>query len=142
MSDVVFQRIDKQCFIVHDEFVAESLPPCFVADVKKKQRNPAFHNKVFSFLRFCFDHWASDREFMNEAAQFDVFRNHLTVIAGYYDSCYTIDGSVRIEAKSLAYDKMDADEFKQVYTALINAAVRKIFNNCDYDIEQKLMSFF
>jgi len=37
---------------------------------------------------------------------------------------------------------MEPDEFKQVYTALINAAVRKIFNNCDYDIEQKLMSFF
>ena len=142
MPEVVFQRIDKQCFMVHDELVAESLPPCFVAEVKKKQRNPAFHSKVFSFLRFCFEHWASDREFMNEAGQFDVFRRHLTVIAGYYDSYHTIDGSVRIEAKSLAYDKMDDDEFEQVYTALINAAVRKIFNNCDYDIEQKLISFF
>lgn len=142
MGEIVFQKIDRQCFIVIDEFEAQSLPSIFVAEVKLSNRNPGFHGKVFKFLRFCFDHWASDREFMDEAGQFDVFRKHLTVLAGFYNSYYSIKGDVRIEARSLSYSKMDNEEFKQCYTALINAAVRNIFKDCDYDIEQKLMSFF
>lgn len=141
MTDIVFQRIDKQCFIVHDDIVSDSLPSMFVCTLKSA-RNPSFHNKVFKFLRFCFEHWSSDKEFMNEQGQFDVFRKHLTVLAGYYDSFYSIKGDVRIEAKSLAYHNMNEEEFKQCYTALINAAVRNIFVNCDENIEEKLMSFF
>lgn len=141
MAEVVFQRVDKQCFIVLDSIRAESLPSVFIAKVKSA-RNPKFHSKVFVFFKFCFDHWASDREFMNEAGQFDVFRKHLTVLAGYYDSFHGISGDVRIEAKSLSYASMSPEEFKNCYTALINAAVRNIFAGCGDEIEQKLMGFF
>jgi len=141
VTEVVFQRIDSQCFIVHDKVSAESLPPMFIAKISSA-RNPQFHKKVFAFFKFCFDHWASDRELMNEAGQFDVFRKHLTVLAGYYDSFHGIKGDVRIEAKSLSYASMNPEDFKNCYTALINAAVRHIFVGCGDDVEQKLMSFF
>lgn len=141
VTEAVFQRIDAQTFIVHDQQCAESLPSMFVAKVKKS-RNPSFHRKVFAFFKFCFDHWASDREFMDERGQFEVFRNHLTVLAGYYDPYYTIKGETRIEAKSLAYENMSEEEFQSCYVALVNAATSNIFPNCSKEVEQRLYSFF
>lgn len=108
----------------------------------KLPRNHKFHGKVFSFFQFAFHYWKSDREFMDEAGQFDVFRKQLTVLAGFYDEFYKFDGSVRIEAKSLSYGNMSQEEFEQVYTALVNAAMRTIFQGCDEEIENKLMGFF
>ena len=108
----------------------------------KHGRNPKFHGKVFAFFNFCFEYWQGDREFMDEAGQLDVFRKHLTVLAGYYDTYYAINGDVRIEAKSLAYSSMSQEEFEQCYSALINAALKHIFVNADPSTEQRLLSFF
>lgn len=108
----------------------------------KRHRNPQFHRKVFEFMNFCFHHWKSDREFMNESAQFDVFRKNLIVLAGYYEEFYTISGTVRIEAKSISYANMSQSEFEELYSALINAAMRTIFKDCDKYTENKLMEFF
>lgn len=108
----------------------------------KQTRNPSFHRKVFSFFKFCFDHWSSDKEFLSESKQFDVFRNHLTVLAGFYDEFYGIDGRVRIEAKSLSYGAMSQAEFEECYKALIGAAMKHVFNGSDQEIYDKLHRFF
>lgn len=108
----------------------------------KLTRNPQFHAKVFKFFQFCFAHWKSDREFMNEAGQFDVFRKNLTVLAGYYTSHYTINDGTRIEAKSLSFSSMEQDEFEACYQALIAAAMRNIFKGCGPDVENQLIGFF
>ena len=108
----------------------------------KLSRNPAFHKKVFSFFNFCFAHWKGDNEFQSEQKQFDVFREHLTVLAGYYESYHSISGSVRIEAKSLAYSSMSQEEFEQCYIALTNAAMKHIFTGADQGTYNKLISFF
>jgi len=108
----------------------------------KLTRNPKFHRKVFAFFNFCFEFWKGDNEFQSEAKQFDVFRNHLTVLAGFYDTFYNINGDVRIEAKSLSYGSMKQQEFEELYNALINAAIKNIFMNADKSIENKLVGFF
>ena len=108
----------------------------------KLTRNPQFHRKVFQFFKFCFEHWRSDREFMNEAGQLDVFRKNLTVLAGYYDTYYTIKGEARIEAKSLAFSSMSQEEFEGAYQALIAAAMRTIFPGCGVEVENQLIGFF
>lgn len=109
----------------------------------KRTRNPAFHRKVFAFFGYCFEFWASEREFISESKQRDIFRNHLTVLAGFYDEFYGIDGRVRIEAKSLSYGSMSQAEFEECYSALINAAMRHIFKGVDDEnIYNRLVSFF
>ena len=108
----------------------------------KLTRNPQFHAKVFAFFNFCFEHWVSDKEFMDDKGQRDCFRKNLTVIAGYYDSYHTIKGDTRIEAKSLAYASMSPEDFEACYKALIAAAVRTIFQGCGPDVEQRLIGFF
>ena len=108
----------------------------------KRSRNPAFHGKTFAFLHFCFQHWQSDREFMDESAQFELFRKQLTVLAGYYNQLHHIDGSFRLEAKSLSYGSMEPEDFEKFYNAAIQAAMKHIFLTTDEQTFNKLMSFF
>lgn len=112
----------------------------------KRTRNPAFHRKVFSFFKFCFNHWAADKtewRYFDERTQFDTFRKNLTVLAGYKVASYTIDGRMRVEAQSLSYGNMEQDEFERCYSALINAAMQNIFKGCnDERILDRLYAFF
>ncbi len=113
----------------------------YTVDIKKT-RNPSFHRKTFAFFNFCYEHWNLDDQFMDDVGQREVFRNHLTVMAGFYDEYYKLDGGVRVEAKSLAYSNMEDEEFEQHYRALVSAAMRHIFTGCGQDAESRLMSFF
>lgn len=108
----------------------------------KSVRNPDFHGKVFAFFQFCFQYWASGDENLTSRGQFEVFRKHLTVIAGYYDQYFNLKGEVRTEAKSLEYGAMDQAEFEQFYVAATNAAMRTIFRGCGDDVYKKLIGFF
>jgi hypothetical protein len=109
-------------------------------------RNPAFHGKVFAFFNFVYNYWSADKtewEHFNEQKQFDTFRKNLTVLAGFKEVSYTIDGRMRVEAKSLAYAKMEQEEFEACYSALINASIKHIFNNTkDQNIINQLYEFF
>lgn len=108
----------------------------------KLARNPAFHRKVFAFFNFCFEYWKGDNEFQSESKQFDIFRQHLTCLAGFYDQYSNIHGEVRIEAKSLAFSSMNQEEFEECYNALIRAALKHVFPGADVGIENQLMNFF
>ena len=111
----------------------------------KMSRNNKFHAKVFLFLTFCYQYYCGNRaemEFLSDSGQFDVFRKNLVVLAGYYNTYHTITGSVRVEAKSLAYSNMTQEEFEQLYTSLINCAMKHIFKDCDENMYNRLMGFF
>ena len=112
----------------------------------KRSRNPAFHGKVFKFMQFCFEHWSADQtdsRFKPNAAQFDTFRKNLTVLAGYKNVTFTIDGRCRVEPKSLSYGNMEQAEFEECYSAMIDAALMNIFHGLNNrNTEQQLLSFF
>ena len=108
----------------------------------KHTRNYEYHKRVFAFLNFCFEHWVCDREFLDIHAQFNRFRNQLTVLAGYYVELYNINGELRMEAQSISYSNMDQAKFEQFYNALVNAALKNIFLTTDQCTHDKLLSFF
>ena len=110
----------------------------------KLSRNPAFLRKAFAFFNFCFEHWTAEGEYehMNNKAQFEVFRSHLTVLAGYYDQYVGIHGDIRVEAKSLSFSSMTEEEFSDCYSALINAACKHIFHSTDTATYNRLITFF
>ena len=111
----------------------------------KLTRNPAFHGKVFSFFNYCYEYYcgATRNEHYDQSKQFDFFRSELTCLSGYKDVYYRMDGSVRVEAKSISYAKMTQEEFEQFYTALINAACKEVFDsNVSDETYNKLLSFF
>lgn len=113
----------------------------YEVDIKLK-RNAKFHGKVFAFFNYCFNYWDNPNEYQDEQAGFDVFRNELTCLAGYSNKFYTISGSVRLEAKSISFANMSQEEFEQLYSALIQAAMNTIFKGADDSTYNKLMSFF
>lgn len=131
-----------------DEMTAEALTKLKTGELYeieiKRQRNPAFHRKQFAFFKFCFEHWKASQavEFMDEAAQFDRFRRQLTVLAGYRIEVYNIDGSLRLEAQSIAFANMEQEEFEQFAVAVQNAAMRTLFKDADEQTIQRLYSFF
>ena len=108
----------------------------------KLTRNAAFHGKVFAFFNFCFTHWRGDNEFQCEQKQFEVFRDHLTVLSGFYDSYSGIDGRVRVEAKSISFARMSQEEFELLYNALITAALKHIDWGKDENAINQLYNFF
>ncbi len=108
----------------------------------KHTRNYEYHKRVFAFLNFCFAHWSCDRDFLDLHAQFNRFRNQLTVLAGYRVELYNINGEVRVEAKSISYSGMEQAEFEQFYHALVNAALKHIFCTTDQKTHDQLLSFF
>jgi hypothetical protein len=65
------------------------------------------------------------------------------VLAGYKEVTFTIDGRLRVDAKSLAFNQMEQDEFEECYSALINAALVHIFGGTtDQRVIDKLTGFF
>ena len=110
----------------------------------KHTRNYQFHKKVFAFFNFCFEHWSGDQDFRNldMIAQFNRFRNQLTVLAGYRTELYNINGDLRVEAQSISYSGMDQENFEQFYHALVNAALKHIFCTTDQNTHDQLLSFF
>ena len=108
----------------------------------KLSRNVGYHRMCFSFFNHCFAYWNSDNEYLEERVSFDIFRQEMTVLAGYSNKYYTISGGARLEAKSISFSAMDQDEFECFYKALVRVAVEKIFINCSRETEQKLLRFF
>ena len=110
----------------------------------KLSRNPQFLAKAMVFFNFCMEHWDGEKviEHSSPKAQFDRFRKDLTILAGYYEQTTRLDGSIRVEAKSLSFESMDEETFSECYHALIKAAIKHIFNGNDDSYYDQLISFF
>ena len=130
-----------------DDFSAEKLLKFktggqYTVDIKRT-RNPVFHQKMFVFFKFCFDHWAGGHEFQDESTQFDSFRKQLTITAGYYDQVFNLNKTdFTLEARSLSFGNMEQEEFEQCYHSIIQAAMTSIFKTADDQQLAQLMRFF
>lgn len=112
-----------------------------------KTRNYDFHKRVFAFFNFCFQYWSADltdSRFQDEHAQFETFRKQLTILAGYYKETVNIrNHKIGYEARSLSYAENDEEQIHEIYSALINAALKHIFPGCkDKNVLNALMEFF
>ncbi len=113
----------------------------------KKTNNPKLHRKLFAFFKFCFEHYSSENsevECVDEAKQFNHFRKRLTILAGFFDEFINFDtGEIHKEAQSLKWDEMDDIERGECLSAVINAAIKYVFNDTkDENILNQLYAFF
>ena len=113
----------------------------------KKRNNPKLHRKLFAFFKFCFDHYVADNTEMvcaDEAKQFNHFRKRLTILAGFFDEFINFDtGEIHREAQSLKWYEMDDIERGECLSAVINAAIKYVFNDTkDENILNQLYAFF
>lgn len=101
----------------------------------KKPRNYRFHKKYFALLNFAYENW-EPLEFQDSKWQgitpeksFERFRKDLIILSGHYEAVYRVDGSIRIEPKSIAFANMDEEQFNELYDATINVILKKILKN-------------
>ena len=94
-----------------------------------KARNPALHRRYFALLNLAFDLWSPGPVTSAHGTpqkNFDRFRADLTIMAGYYEVVIRVDGSTRIEPKSISFASMGQDEFETLYSRTIDVILQKI----------------
>jgi len=99
-------------------------------------RNSAFHRKYFALVNMAFDNWEPgeiDSKYGVPEKNFERFRHDLTILAGFYDVTIRLDGSTRIEPKSISFAKMDQDEFEKVYSKTIDVLIKHVYSKLSKD---------
>jgi hypothetical protein len=95
-----------------------------------KPRNPLFHKKFFKLLQVGFNYWEPgeiNSKYGKPEKNFDQFRKDVTILAGFYTVVTRLDGSVRVEPKSISFASMDEEEFERLYSNVLNVLLEKIF---------------
>ena len=99
----------------------------------RRWRNYRFHKKFFALLKFAFDIWcergtgqAVEYKGMTALPSFNRFRKDVIILAGRYETSVRVDGSVRVEAKSISFEKMQPEEFEALYDKTIDVILHKV----------------
>ena len=96
----------------------------------KKVRNYGFLRKYFALLNIGFDNWEPgeiNSKYGIPEKNFSRFRADLTILAGFYENTIRIDGSVRIEPKSISFAKMSAEDFSDLYSKTIDVLIKHVY---------------
>jgi hypothetical protein len=99
-----------------------------------RPRNYKFHKKWFALMTLAFDYFEPPEhgegsawcEKLSIEKNLDRFRKDITILAGYYNATYRLNGDVRIEAKSIAFGNMGTTEFEKLYSACIDVILKKV----------------
>jgi len=100
-----------------------------------KPRNYSFHKKYFALIKFAYENWQpteledSRWEGVVPEKSFDRFRKDLVILSGHFEAVYRIDGSVRVEAKSISFAKMTEESFSELYNSTTTVVLEKILTN-------------
>ena len=97
----------------------------------KKVRNYRFLKKYFALLKIGFDQWEPGKvnsKYGVPEKNFKRFRSDLTILAGYYETTIRLDGSVRIEPKSISFAEMEEEDFEELYSRTIDVLIKHVYN--------------
>lgn len=112
-------------------------------------RNPKFHRKFFALLQIGFEAWEPGFEATHKGEpvgkDFERFRKDVTIMAGFYEPVFALDGTLELEAKSIAFANMDDAEFERVYSAVADVLLAKVlctYSRADLDAHvERIMGF-
>ena len=100
-------------------------------DVKvTEKRNPKFHNKFFVLMQIAFNAFEPKEttyKGLPVQKEFKRFYKDVLIAAGHYDPVFCIDGSVKAEAHSVAYEAMEPDRFEKAYNDCLTVIIEKIY---------------
>lgn len=94
-------------------------------------RNPKFHRKFFALLKVGFDAWEPDRVRYSYKGKpitknFEHFREDITILAGYYEQVFNLNGEMTLKAKSISFANMEEDEFEMLYSDVADVILAKV----------------
>ena len=97
-----------------------------------KERNSLFHRKTLSLIRLGFNSWIPEEPKDGSAVplkNFDSFRNDITVLAGFSDRVFKVDGSFELIAKSISFASMEEIEFEDFFSKVADVLLSNILKN-------------
>lgn len=95
-----------------------------------KIRNYEFFKKYFALLRIGFDNFEPpeiDTKWGKPQKNFDTFRKNIAILCGFGEPVFNIDGTYKMEAKSISFANMGETEFSKLYGETIDVLIRKIY---------------
>jgi len=136
--DALFTKLPNASFIPASEDDAELLSKVKVGETVRltlvRPRNIKFHKKFFALINLAFDYWEPPKhgegsawsEKMPIERNVERFRKDVTILAGYYDATYRLNGDVRLEAKSISFGSMSEDDFEKLYSKVIDVIINRV----------------
>lgn len=115
-----------------EEYIGKLKAGQWVRAEVKKVRNYKFLQKYMVMMRFAFDHWEPrEQTYLGQvvAKDFDQFRRDVTILAGFYEAAYRVDGTVVMTAKSISFANMEEGEFDRVYNESLNVILAKVLRS-------------
>jgi len=97
------------------------------ADVEvdiRRPRNVQFHKKWFALAKVVFDN-------QEQYGDFDEFRKELTMLSGWWKEHHHASGKISYAAKSIAFDKMDEEQFTEMFDRSIDVAIKTFIPGTD-----------
>lgn len=140
-------------FLPADDSSRDALKRWKVGDAAKvemtKARNYQFFRKWWALINFAFDHWEPEEKVQFKGVpvekNLDRFRKDITILAGHFTASYRVDGSCRIEPKSIAFGNMSEDTFADLYSKTIDVVLKHILTNYEKEelegIVDQVMAF-
>jgi len=122
-----------------DEDALKKLPVGQPLRVKvTRMRNVQFHRLYFALLNYAFDCWEPKATVPNVLGlevekNFDRFRHDVTILCGFYESYYRLNGEVRIEPRSISFSSMGQDEFEELYAKTIDVIIKYVLTGFSGD---------
>lgn len=92
------------------------------------------HKKFFAFLKATFD-------MQEHFTEMDNYRTWLTMKAGWYDTIVAPNGRVIFQPKSIAFDKMEQDDFNKLYSTCIDVFLRELGKGITQDQLLRVVEF-
>lgn len=90
-------------------------------------RNVQFHRKWWALVSYAYDCWEPENQVGEK--NLERFRKDLIILAGFYERVIRIDGSTRIEPKSIAFHNMSEDDFEELYQKTIDVIIKHVLRN-------------
>lgn len=97
-------------------------------------RSLPFHRRFMAMVRFAFEQWEPEKARKRLTYKgapieknFEQFRKDMLILAGYHKATYDRRGRVTLDARSISFDQMEDDEFREVYAAVYEAIYQHVF---------------
>lgn len=103
----------------------------------KKMRNYLNHKRFFALMKIAYEAWEPTGPVKDGQPEPDkspeVMRKQLIILAGYYDHAWNLDGTLRLEAKSMSFGNMDEISFREMFSAVVQVVIDKILVNYTHE---------
>lgn len=99
-----------------------------VAATMRVPRNIRFHRKYFAMLNVAYENWDKpeiETPYGKATCTISKFRRDVTILAGYGEPVCNVKGEWRMEAKSIAFGRMDEAEFDRLYQDTLNIVLER-----------------